>query len=70
MRKTITLDPEVIDALGGTDLALSTAINEILREEVERRHRTAALSGLLVRLDHERGPVDPAEVAGFRRLLR
>ncbi len=70
VRKTLTLDPEIIDALGDDDLALSTTINEILRNEVQRRQRTKALSEHLARLDAERGPVDPDEVADFRRLLR
>lgn len=69
VRKTLTLDPEVIDALGGDDVALSATVNEILREEVERRQRAAALAGLLERLEDERGPVDPHEVAQFRRQL-
>ena len=59
VRKTLTLDPEVVDALGGDDVALSTTINEILRQEVERRQRAAALTQLLARLEGERGPVDP-----------
>lgn len=70
VRKTLTLDPEVIAALGDDDVALSATINEILRHEVERRQRAAALSALLARLESERGPVDPDEVAHFRRLLR
>jgi len=70
VRKTLTLDPEVIDALGGGGIALSATVNEILREEVERRQRAAALAGLLERFEEERGPVDPDEVARFRRLLR
>ncbi len=69
VRKTLTLDPEVIDALGDDDVALSATINEILRDEVERRQRAAALAGLLARLAEERCPVDPDEVAEFRRLL-
>jgi hypothetical protein len=69
VRKTLTLDPEVVAALGDDDVALSATINEILREEVERRQRSAALAGLLARLEEERGPVDPDEVADFRRLL-
>lgn len=69
VRKTLTLDPEIIDALGGDDVALSATINEILRDEVERRQRATALAGLLVRLEDERGPVDSDEVAQFRRLL-
>jgi hypothetical protein len=70
LRKTLTLDPEIIDVLGGDDAALSSTINEILRHEVERRQRAAALAGLLARLEEERGPVDPDEVAAFRRLLQ
>lgn len=69
VRKTVTLDPEVVEALGG-DVALSTAINEILRAEVERRQRASALAELLARLADERGAVDPNEVEDFRRLLR
>ncbi len=69
VRKTLTLDPDVIDALGDDDVALSATINEILRDEVERRQRAAALAALLDRLADERGPVDPDEVAEFRRLL-
>lgn len=70
VRKTITLDPEVIEALGVDEAGLSTTINVILRDEVERRQRAAALAGLLATLEEERGPVDPDEVDHFRRLLR
>lgn len=70
VRKTLTLDPEVIDALGGDRVALSATINEILQVEVERRQRAAALAELLARLAEERGPVDAGEVAHFRNLLR
>lgn len=70
VRKTLTLDPEVIDALGDDDLALSTTVNEILRDEVQRRQRAKALAAHLARLEGERGPVDADEVAAFRRLLR
>ncbi len=70
VRKTITLDPEIIDVLGGDDMALSATINDILRAEINRRQRAAALAGLLARLENERGPVDADEVAEFRRLLQ
>ena len=52
------------------EAGLSATINEILRQEVERRQRVAALEDFLARLEDERGPVDPNEVAEFRRLLR
>ncbi len=70
VRKTITLDPEVVEALGDDDAALSATINDILRSEVARRQRAAALAGMLARLEGERGPVDPDEVARFRQLLQ
>lgn len=70
VRKTITLDPEVVEALGDDDAALSTTINDILRSEVARRQRAAALAEMLTRLERERGPVDPDEVARYRQLLQ
>jgi len=70
VRKTLTLDPDVVEALGVDDAGLSATINVILRDEVERRQRAAALARLLAHLDDERGPVDPEEVEHFRRLLR
>lgn len=70
IRKTLTLDPDVIDALGDDEVALSATVNEILRTEVERRRRAEALASLLDRLETERGPVDDDEVQEFRRLLR
>lgn len=70
IRKTITLDPDVIEALGSDEAGLSATVNEILHKEVERRQRTTALARLLDGLAEERGAVDPDEVAEFRRLLR
>ena len=70
VRKTLTLDPELVDALGDDEAGLSFTVNAILREEVERRQRRAALSGLLARLALERGSVDEEQVEEFRRLLR
>jgi hypothetical protein len=63
VRKTLTLDL----ALGDDDAELSSNINTILRDEVERRQ---ALSDLLARLETERGPVDEERVAEFRQRLR
>ncbi len=70
VRKTLTLDPELVDALGDDDRALSYTVNTILREEVDRRQRLSALSGLLSRMEAERGPVDDERVAEYRRMLR
>lgn len=70
VRKTLTLDPELIDALGADDAALSSTVNAILRREVDRRQRLDALTKLLDRLEQERGPVDQDQVAQYRQLLR
>lgn len=70
VRKTLTLDPELIDARGGDERALSSTVNTILREQVDRRQRLNALSDLLSRMETERGPVDEERVAEYRRMLR
>jgi hypothetical protein len=67
-RTTITLDPAVAEVLGDDDEALSAAVNEVLRDEVERRERATARARLLRVLTGERGPVEPALVEEFRRL--
>ncbi|MEA2716814.1 MAG: hypothetical protein QOI56_510 [Actinomycetota bacterium] len=67
-RTTITLDPVVVDVLGDDEEALSAAVNEVLRDEVERRQRRECLARLLEVLTTERGPVDPAEVEEFREI--
>ncbi len=69
LRRTLTLDPDIVEVLGADDAALSTTVNEILRAEIARRERTSALAALLERLAVERGAVDPEEVAEFERLL-
>ena len=37
VRKTLTLDPDVVDVLGSDPAGLSATVNALLREEVERR---------------------------------
>ena len=70
IRKTLTLDPELVRALGEDDATLSSTINSILQDEVDRRQRRAALASLLDRLEAERGAVDQDRVDEYRRLLR
>jgi hypothetical protein len=70
IRKTLTLDPELVRALGEDDATLSSTINSILQGEVDRRQRRAALASLLDRLETERGSVDQDRVDEYRRLLR
>lgn len=69
VRKTLTLDPDVVEAFGGDDQALSTTVNEILRAERDRRARRAALGAFVEELSAEFGPPDPDEVERFRQLL-
>jgi hypothetical protein len=69
VRKTLTLDPEIVAALGEDPSALSATVNTILAAEIDRRQRRAALAAFADRLDTEFGSPDPAEVERFTRLL-
>jgi len=69
VRKTLTLDPELVAALGDDPSALSATVNMILAAEVARRERRAALTAFVDHLDSEFGKPDPAEVERFRRLF-
>ena len=69
VRKTLTLDPEVVAAFGGDARALSATVNTILHAELERRRRRAALAAFVFQLDDEFGEPDPNEVELFRRAL-
>lgn len=69
MRKTLTLDPDIVAALGDDPTALSATVNAILADEIARRARHAALGRLLDRLDVEDGPTDVATVELVRSLL-
>jgi hypothetical protein len=69
VRKTLTLDPEVVAALGDDPEALSTTVNAILLAEIQRRELRAALTRFVDRLDEEEVEPDPEAVDRFRRLL-
>ena len=69
IRRTLTLDPDIVEVLVADEAALSTTVNEILRSEIARRQRSAALVALLNRLATERGAVDPDQVEEFEELL-
>ncbi|WP_300681246.1 hypothetical protein [Nocardioides sp.] len=70
VRKTLTLDPEVVEAFGGDARALSAAVNDVLRAEVERRNRRRALREWLDELEEKFGPPDPAEVERAKEVFR
>lgn len=69
VRKTLTLDPDLVDAFGDEPAALSATVNQILREEVARRARKASLADLVAELDELYGPADPGLVDEFTQLL-
>lgn len=69
VRKTLTLDPEVVETFGEDPSALSATVNSILREELERRSRRVALAAFVAGLDAEFGEPDPRETERFRRAL-
>ncbi len=70
VRKTLTLDPDIVEVLGGDPAALSATINALLREEVDRRKRRAALTELVEELERIHGPADPDDVARWREALQ
>lgn len=69
VRKTLTLDPDVVDAFGDDSAALSATVNSILRREMHRRTRRAALEAFVASLDAAFGEPDPGDVERFRRAL-
>lgn len=69
VRKTLTLDPDVVAAFGDDSQALSTTVNEILLAERDRRARRAALGAFVDELCAEFGPPDPKDVERFRRAM-
>lgn len=69
VRKTLTLDPDIVEVLGSDPAALSATINALLREEVERRKRRENLRELVEELEEYYGKPDPEAVAEARRLF-
>lgn len=69
VRKTLTLDPDVVHAFGDDPSTLSATVNAILHTEMERRGRRAALASFVAELDAEFGEPDPDQVARFRNAL-
>ena len=71
VRKTLSLDSDVIEAFETEDAeSLSAAVNDALKEIVTRRARRANLAALVGELEAQYGPADPALVAEFEELLR
>jgi len=66
VRKTLTLDPDIVEMFGEDPSALSGTVNTILRAEMERRARRAALAAFVDELDAEFGEPAPEDVERFR----
>ena len=69
LRRTVTLDPTVVEALDQDPEGFSATVNAILLAEVTRRARRVALANHIAELDAQFGPPDPAEVEQFARWL-
>jgi hypothetical protein len=69
VRKTLTLDPDIVEVLGADPAALSATVNALLREEVDRRKRLENLRELVEELEAYYGPSDPAVVEETKRLF-
>lgn len=70
VRKTLTLDPDIVEVLGSDPAALSATVNALLREEVERRKRRTSLKELVEELEAHYGPADPEDVERARQAMR
>lgn len=66
---SVSLDEDLVSQLEAGGESLSAQVNAALRREWERRRRRELLGEMLDRLDAEHGPVDPALVDKYLRLL-
>lgn len=69
VRKTLTLDRDVVEAFGDGPSTLSATVNSLLHAEMDRRFRRASLAAFVADLDAEFGQPDPSEVERFGRAL-
>lgn len=70
VRRTLTLDPEIVAEFEGDEAGLSAAVNLALKETVERRARRRQLAAFLDELEAIHGAPDPAAVERFARHMR
>lgn len=59
VRKTVTLDPDLVAEFEGDPAALSATVNAVLRAEKRRRDDQAALEAYVVELVDAYGEPDP-----------
>ncbi len=70
VRKTLTLDPELVIDCGDVEGGLSAAVNAALREHLARVERQDALAARIAELEAGCGPAGPADVERFARHMR
>jgi hypothetical protein len=70
VRKTLTLDEEVVEEFEQDEDSLSATVNRVLWAEIERRRRMAALGRTLKKWDEWYGPADQEKVAEYRKLFQ
>jgi len=69
VRKTLTLDAELVDLYGTDDQALSTAVNAALHRDAARQARQEALREYVAELGAMFGEPANEDVAYFTQLL-
>jgi post-segregation antitoxin (ccd killing protein) len=62
---SVTIDADLVEALGDAEENLSAQVNEAIRTVVEQRRRHAALRAWLDEMAAEHGPVDEELVRRF-----
>jgi antitoxin CcdA len=66
---SVSLDADLVEELETVDVALSTQVNDAVRDALERRRRQHLLGELLAELDRRHGPVPEKLIAKYEALL-
>ncbi|MFV0256967.1 MAG: type II toxin-antitoxin system CcdA family antitoxin [Acidimicrobiales bacterium] len=67
---SVSLDSDLVEELEASDEALSSQVNEAIRNELLRRRRRRALGKLLAELAELHGPADEQLVDHYSDLLQ
>ena len=66
---SVSLDADLVEELESSQEALSTQVNDAVREALARRRRQRLLGELIAELDRRHGPVREKLVAKYEALL-
>lgn len=66
---SVSLDADLVKELEATSVALSTQVNDAIRDALERRRRQRLLAQLLADLDHRHGPVPRTLIEKYEAIL-